>query len=95
MYDKNNIFSKILRQEIPADIVYEDDSVFAFHDINPQSPIHILVIPKGDYISFADFSAKAPPQEISHFFERVGAIARDAGLDSQGYRIITNTNCRK
>ncbi len=89
-YDDQNIFAKILRGEIPNDTVYEDEHVLAFKDIFPQAPIHILVIPKGSYISLDDFSANASEAEISGFFRAVGTIARDLGLVDDGYRILAN-----
>ncbi len=89
-YDENNIFAKILRGEIPCDKVYEDDHVLAFRDINPQTPTHILVVPKGAYVSFADFSQKASPEEIAAFVRATGKIAGAAGLDEPGYRILAN-----
>lgn len=89
-YDDNNIFARILRGEIPAKKVYEDEWAFAFHDINPQAPTHILVIPKGRYCSFADFSASAPAEEIAGFVRAVGRVARDLELETPGYRILSN-----
>ena len=90
-YDDNNIFARILRGEIPSSKVYEDEHVLAFHDINPLSPTHILVIPKGSYVSWDDFSQKGSDEEISAFVRAVGAIARDAGLVPDGYRLLANT----
>ncbi len=90
-YDDQNIFARILRGEIPNRTVYEDDHVLAFHDIAPQSPTHILVIPKGAYVSWDDFSARAPDHEITAFVRAVGAIARAAGLVAPGYRLLANT----
>jgi histidine triad (HIT) family protein len=89
-YDDNNIFARILRGEIPSDKVYEDEHVLAFRDINPLAPTHVLVIPKGPYVSWDDFSAKAPDAEIARFVRAVGKIARDAGLVDSGYRILAN-----
>jgi diadenosine tetraphosphate (Ap4A) HIT family hydrolase len=89
-YDPNNIFARILRGEIPCKKVYEDEHVLAFHDINPQAPLHILVIPKGTYVSLDDFSAKASEAELAAFLRAVGAIARDQGLAGSGYRILAN-----
>ena len=89
-YDDKNIFAKILRGEIPCAKVYEDDHVLAFNDINPQTPTHILVIPKGAYVSFDDFSEKASAEEIAAFVRAAGKIARDAGLPEPGYRILAN-----
>lgn len=94
VYDTTNIFARILRGEIPCKKVHEDEHVLAFHDINPQAPIHILIIPKGAYVSFDDFSQKATPDEITAFTRAVGAIARQNGLspngDAGGYRILAN-----
>jgi len=89
-YDDNNIFAKILRGEIPCDKVYEDDHAFAFRDINPQTPTHVLVVPKGAYVSSDDFAEKASDQEIAGFFRAVGKIARDLGVVGPGYRILAN-----
>jgi histidine triad (HIT) family protein len=89
-YDESNIFARILRGEIPCKTVYEDKQVFAFHDINPLAPTHILVIPKGPYVSWDDFSEKASDEEIANFVRAVGRIARDAGLVDQGYRVLAN-----
>jgi diadenosine tetraphosphate (Ap4A) HIT family hydrolase len=89
-YDSQNIFARILRGEIPCKKVYEDDFALAFHDINPQAPVHILVIPKGPYCSFADFSASATEAEITGFIRAAGKIASDMGLTAPGYRILAN-----
>ena len=89
-YDDQNIFAKILRGEIPSKRVYEDDFAIAFHDINPQAPTHLLVIPKGAYVSWDDFSARAPDAEIAGFIWAVGAVARAAGLVEPGYRLLAN-----
>ncbi|MCB1681830.1 MAG: histidine triad nucleotide-binding protein [Rhodospirillales bacterium] len=89
-YDPNNIFAKILRGEIPCGKVYEDDHVLAFKDINPQAPVHILVIPKGEYVSISDFGAKASAEEIKAFFDAVSKIAEEQGLSGEGFRTITN-----
>ena len=89
-YDENNIFAKILRGEIPCDKVYEDAHALAFNDINPQAPTHVLVIPKGAYESFDDFSQDAPVEEIAGFFRAAGKIARDLGAVDPGYRILAN-----
>jgi len=89
-YDENNVFAKILRGEIPCKKVYEDDWALAFHDINPQAPIHILVIPKGPWVSWDDFSEKAPAEEVAGFVRAVGAVARGEGLVDPGYRMLAN-----
>jgi len=90
-YDDGNIFARILRGEIPSKKVYEDEHVLAFHDINPLSPTHILVIPKGAYVSWDDFSQRASDEEITAFVRAVGKIAREAGLVEDGYRLLANT----
>ena len=87
-YDDNNIFAKILRKELPCDIVYEDEFVLAFHDIYPQAPIHILVIPKGKYTSFNDFMDSSA--DVTYFFSTVKKITQKFNLDKTGYRIVTN-----
>ena len=89
-YDESNIFARILSGEIPARKVYEDEHAFAFHDINPQAPTHILVIPKGPYVSWDDFSERAPDSEIAGFVRAVGRVARDEGLVGPGYRLLAN-----
>jgi histidine triad (HIT) family protein len=89
-YDDNNIFARILRGEIPSKTVYEDEHALAFHDINPLSPTHILVIPKGAYVSWDDFSARASDEEIAGFVRAVGKVARDTGLVEPGYRLLGN-----
>lgn len=75
MYDKKNIFAKIIEKEIEADIIFEDDKLIAFKDIAPQAPIHLLVIPKGEYMDFTDFVELAKPEDVSHFFKKVSEIA--------------------
>jgi diadenosine tetraphosphate (Ap4A) HIT family hydrolase len=89
-YEDNNIFARILRGEIPSKKVYEDEHVLAFHDINPLTPTHILVIPKGSYVSWDDFSARGSDEEIGAFVRAVGKIARDQGLVGSGYRLLAN-----
>ena len=89
-YDSENIFAKILRGEIPCNKVHEDDHALAFHDINPQAPTHVLVIPKGAYVSNADFTANASDAEIAGFLRAVGQVARELGLEAPGYRILAN-----
>ncbi|WEK43583.1 MAG: HIT domain-containing protein [Candidatus Sphingomonas colombiensis] len=90
-YDDQNIFAKILRDEIPSRRVYEDEFALAFHDIAPWSPTHILVIPKGKYVSWDDFTARAPDSEITGFIRAIGKVARDQGLVAPGYRLLANT----
>lgn len=89
-YDDQNIFAKILRGEIPNRTVFEDDWALAFHDINPQAPAHVLVIPKGRYVSWDDFSARASEAEIAGFVRAVGQVARDLELVTPGYRLLAN-----
>lgn len=89
-YDDTNIFAKILRGDIPCDKVYEDHHALAFHDINPQAPVHVLVIPKGAYVSMDDFTAEAPAETVAGFFKAVGEVARRLGVTDAGYRLITN-----
>ena len=90
-YDDQNIFAKILRDEIPSKRVYEDDYAIAFHDIDAQAPTHILVIPRGRYVAWDDFSARASEAEIAGFVRAVGTVARAAGLVEPGYRLLANT----
>lgn len=89
-YDDQNVFARILRGEIPCRKVYEDSFALAFHDIAPQAPTHVLVIPKSRYCSFADFSANAPEAEIAGFIRAVGKVAKDLGLEASGYRLLAN-----
>jgi histidine triad (HIT) family protein len=89
-YDDQNIFAKILRDEIPSTRVHEDEWAIAFHDINPQAPTHVLVIPRGAYVSWDDFSARASVAEIAGFVRAVGAVARALGLVAPGYRLLAN-----
>lgn len=90
-YDDQNVFARILRGEIPSEAVYDDEYVYAFHDINPLAPTHILVIPKGAYVSWDDFSERASDAEITGLIRAVGRIAREAGLVESGYRLLANT----
>jgi diadenosine tetraphosphate (Ap4A) HIT family hydrolase len=89
-YDENNIFARILRGEIPATKIYEDEYVIAINDIAPQAPVHILIMPKGKYISFADFSARASDAEIAALARATGKIADNVGLAGTGYRLLLN-----
>ena len=89
-YDDANVFAKILRGEIPSKKIYEDEWAYGFHDINPQAPTHVLIIPKGRFCSFADFSETASEAEIAGFFRAVGRIAKSLGLESSGYRLLAN-----
>lgn len=89
-YDDSNIFARILRGEIPSKRVYEDEWALAFHDINPQAPVHVLVIPKGSWVSLADFTAGASEAELAGFWRAVGKVAKQLGLEAPGYRILAN-----
>ncbi|MGQ0558855.1 MAG: histidine triad nucleotide-binding protein [Sphingosinicella sp.] len=89
-YDDDNLFARILRGELPCDKVYEDEHVLAFNDIRPAAPVHVLVIPKGRYVSWDDFSQAGSELEIAAFVRAVGKIARDAGLVGPGYRLLAN-----
>ncbi|HEY0326472.1 MAG TPA: histidine triad nucleotide-binding protein [Allosphingosinicella sp.] len=89
-YDETNVFARILRGEMPCSKVYEDEHALAFNDIFPQAPTHILVIPKGPYVSWDDFSERASDAEIGGFVRAVGRIARDKGLVPDGYRLLAN-----
>jgi diadenosine tetraphosphate (Ap4A) HIT family hydrolase len=93
-YDPNNIFARILRQELPAKTIMETEHSLAFHDINPLSPIHVLVIPKGAYVSWDDFAATASDGEIVDFTRAIGKVAAMVGADSQGYRVLSNVGKR-
>lgn len=90
-YDSTNIFARILRQEIPCQKVYEDEVVLAFHDIHPKAPVHILVIPKGEYINFHDFHEKASASFVAHFYQKISEIIESQQLNERGgYRLISN-----
>ena len=92
-YDKNNIFAKILRGEIPCEKIYEDEYILSFNDINPQKKIHVLVIPKGKYIDLDDFNAKAPDKEILGLIKGISIVAKKLGVsldNGKGYRTLSN-----
>lgn len=89
-YDQNNIFAKIIRGEIPCDKVYEDENVLAFHDISHLAPVHVLVIPKGEYLDLEDFAQNAADEIIADFFTKVAQVAKNLDLSASGYRIISN-----
>jgi diadenosine tetraphosphate (Ap4A) HIT family hydrolase len=89
-YDDSNIFARILRGEIPCNKVFENDFALAFHDINPQAPVHVLVIPKTPFVSFADFAAEAPPPTVAGFFKAVAIVAKTLNLEESGYRLLAN-----
>lgn len=89
-YDPNNIFACILRKEILCDAVYEDEFVLAFHDLHPKAPVHLLVIPKGQFINFDDFVMNAKSEHLSHFYRTVGKLCHEYNLIETGYRVIAN-----
>ena len=89
-YDETNIFARILRGELPCNKVHEDEWCLAFHDIRPQAPVHVLVIPKGPYVSWDDFTAKAGDAELAGFIRSVGAVTRLLELQKPGYRLMVN-----
>ncbi|MBL8659871.1 MAG: histidine triad nucleotide-binding protein [Rhodospirillales bacterium] len=89
-YDNDNIFARILRGEIPCKKVYENEVALAFEDIRPQTPVHVLVIPKGPYVSLDDFTTAAPADEVGGFFVAVAETARRLGVVDNGYRILAN-----
>ena len=91
VYDEQNIFAKILRGEIPCRKVDECDHTVSFHDIQPQAPVHVLVIPKGAYVNFTDFSENGSIEEQAAFLSAIGRVAKMAGVDEDGYRLIANT----
>ncbi|RIX26797.1 histidine triad nucleotide-binding protein [Sphingomonas edaphi] len=93
-YDPANIFARIIRGELPNRTVLETEHSLAFHDINPLAPIHVLVIPKGNYVSWDDFTEKASEAEITDFVRAVGQVARMTGADAQGYRLLSNVGKR-
>lgn len=90
-YDPNNIFARILRGEIPNNTVYEDEHVLAFKDIRPQAKVHVLVIPKGAYVSAQDFGERASAAEIAAISRAIAKIAADLGIAESGYRLIANS----
>ena len=89
-YDAGNVFARILRKEIPAKIIFEDEDVLAFHDVTPAAPVHALVIPKGNFVSFDDFAKHASAEVLAHFWRVVGLVAKQLCLPEGGYRLITN-----
>jgi histidine triad (HIT) family protein len=89
-YDDANIFARILRDEIPCDKVYEDEWTLAFHDIRPQAPVHVLVVPKGRYVCWDDFAEQASDAEQAAFTRAIGTVARQLGLGEKGYRLMVN-----
>jgi diadenosine tetraphosphate (Ap4A) HIT family hydrolase len=89
-YDRSNIFARILRGEAPCTKVYEDEFALAFNDLHPQAPVHVLVVPKGEYVSNADFAGSAPTEMLAGFWRAVGRTAQTLGLDDAGYRIVAS-----
>jgi len=89
-YDRNNVFARILRGELPAKKIYEDEYALAFHDIRPLAPIHALVIPKGEYVTFDEFAAKASPEAVAGLFRAVGKTAELLGVTGDGFRLLVN-----
>ena len=89
-YDRNNVFARILRGEAPCTKVYEDEFALAFDNIHPAAPVHVLVVPKGEYVSNADFSASAPDALIAGFWRAVARTATVLGLNESSYRLIAN-----
>jgi len=88
MYNKDNVFAKMISGEIEVNKLYEDKTLIAINDINPAAPIHILVIPKGEYVDLADFADKAPSEEVKHYFTMIDSIAKASGAEE--YRIVSN-----
>lgn len=89
-YDPNNVFARILRGEIPCKKVHEDEYALAFHDIAPQAPVHVLVIPKGAYVSMNDFAENASDAEIAGLMRAVRKVAGMVGVDAEGWRMLAN-----
>jgi diadenosine tetraphosphate (Ap4A) HIT family hydrolase len=89
-YDPQNVFARIIRGELPCNKVYEDEHVLAFHDVRPQAPVHIVLIPKGEYVSVDDFSERGSDAELTAFMRAIARLARDAGVSEGGYRILAN-----
>lgn len=94
MYDKNNVFAKIIAKDLPAEIIYEDENLIAFNDINPVAPVHVIVIPKKEYIDYSDFILKVSGDEIKNYFTKLSYIASLVDLEQDGYRLITNKGAR-
>ena len=89
-YDRDNVFARILRGELPCTPVYEDEHVLAFRDIHPQAPTHVILIPKGEYLSVDDFSRNASDAELAGFMRAIGRIAQQEGVAEGGYRILAD-----
>lgn len=90
MYDDNNVFARILRGELPCNLIHEDDHTIAFHDLRPQAPVHALLLPKGAYVSYSDFAAKARAEEVMALTKAIRTVAEQLGVLESGYRLITN-----
>lgn len=89
-YDSNNVFARIIRGEIPSKKVYEDENVLSFYDISSAAPIHVLVMPKGEFKNFVEFTTKESPQKVADFFKKVSEIATMLGAEKSGFRLISN-----
>lgn len=89
-YDSSNVFARIIRGEIPAKKVFEDEKILAFYDISKAAPIHVLVVPKGEYRNYFEFVDLASKEEIANFFQKVATIAKELGVVESGFRLITN-----
>jgi len=89
-YDKNNIFAKIIRGEVPAQKIYEDENILAFNDISKASPVHVLVVPKGEFIDFNDFVTNADEKIINDFFKKISLLSKQLNIVDEGFRLITN-----
>ena len=90
-YDTNNVFARILRGELPADVVYESEYALAFHDISPRAKVHVLVIPKGPYTNILQFNQKASDAEKLGFLDALSKTARVMGVDASGFKLVSNT----
>src|SRR5665811_2125023 len=90
-YDPSNVFARILRDELPADIVFESEYALAFHDIHPKAKVHVLIIPKGAYTNVLQFNANASDDEKLGFLDAINQTAKIMGVDESGFRLISNT----
>ena len=93
-YDPSNILARVVRGELPSNVVVDSTHSLALHDIAPLAAIHVLVVPKGDYVSFEDFATNASDAEIADLVRTIGKAATETGADAQGYRILANTGKR-
>ena len=89
-YDTNNVFAKIIRGELPCKLVAESDHSMAFHDVNPKTPVHVLIVPKGSYVDYQDFIGHAGDHELVDFFRLVDQVTKEMGVSDQGYRLVSN-----